>query len=153
MNLIKEDFFDNLRKKRNFFLIIFFALCVVFLGAYVLSFYLNILWVSILTGIFAVIVLVLFYYGLIFDKSKLLKLYKNINSGIFQEDTYYFKKTDDFTEHDGVQLLRLICTFEDEGEVFERTLYFICAQGYPTLTEGQKIKVKAHQNIIIDIEV
>ncbi len=152
MNLLKEDFFEKLRKKRNMLMIIFIILALVFLTAYIFSFYINILWVSILTGVLSVIILVLFYYGLIFDKNKLLKLFKNVNSGIYQEDTYFFKKFDDYTEHDGVRLLRVICTFNDENEVFERTLYFLCALPYPDLTEGQKIKVKTHQNIIINIE-
>ncbi len=152
MNLLKEDFFENLTKKRNTLLIVFCVLTLVLLAAYVLSFYINILWVSILVGIVAVVFLVLFYYGLIFDKNKLIKLYKNINSGIYQEDTYLFKSFDDLTEHDGVRLIRVICTFNDENEVFERTLYFLSDLPYPSLEEGQQIKVKTHQNIIINIE-
>ena len=105
-----------------------------------------------LIGIFAVIISVFYYYGLIFDKNKLLKLYNGVLEGITQKDTYTFKKADDFTEHDGVRLLRLICTFEDDGEVFERTLYFISDIPYPHLEEGQKIQVETHRNIIINIE-
>ena len=152
MSLLEKDFFDNLRKKRNNFLILFIAVIVVFLAAYVFSFYLNVLWVSILIGIFAVIISVLYHYSLIYDKNKLLKFYDSVLNGITQKDTYTFKKTDDLTEHDGVRLLRLICTFEDDGEVFERTLYFLSDLPHPTLKEGQKIKVETHRNIIINIE-
>lgn len=152
MNLLNKNFFDELRKKRNIFLILFFILFIIFTCLYVFTFFLNTLWISITTGIIEVVFLVLFYYGTVFEKNKLLKLYKSISTGITQEDTYFFKRTDDFTEHDGVRLLRLICTFEDDSEVFERTLYFLSALEYPTLEEGQKIKVRTHQNIIVNIE-
>ena len=152
MNLLNESFFNDLSKKKSICLAIFFILCIVFLGLYVFSFYFNILWIPMIIGISSVIVLVLFYYGLIFDKSKLLKFYKSVHTGITQEDTYLFKSTDDFTEHDGLRLLRLICTFDSDGETFERTLYFLRDLEYPTLKEGQQIKVRTHQNIIVNIE-
>ena len=152
MNLLNEVFFDELRTKRNVFLILFLILFIVFTAIYIFTFFLNTLWISLVAGIIEVIVLVLFYYGTIFDKIKLLKLYRNILTGITQEDSYFFKKTDDFTVHDGVRLLRLICTFKDDGEIFERTLYFLSDLEHPTLKEGQKIKVRTHQNIIVNIE-
>ncbi len=152
MTLINKDFFIELRKKRNKLLALFIALTVLFLIAYISSFYFNILWISMFIGIFAVIISVLYYYTLIYDKNKLLKFYNDVLNGITQKDTYVFKKTDELTEHDGVRLLRLICTFEDDGEVFERTLYFLSDIPHPTLIEGQKIQVETHRNIIINIE-
>lgn len=152
MNLLDEQFFIKLKKQRNVYLTIFFVLALIFVIGYVLSFLTNILAISLAVGIIGVIGLVLFYCGLILDKNKLLKLYKNINMGITQEDEYTFKRFDDETEHDGVKLIRLICSFTDENEEFERTLYFLTALNYPELKENQFIKVKTHQNIIINIE-
>lgn len=152
MNLLDKNFFLNLRNRRNTLLIVFIILAVILTATYILSFLLNNLWLSIGVGIMSVVVLVLFFYGLIFDKNKLLKFYSGLMNGITQEDIYTFIKTDDVTEHDGVRLLRLICSFEDDGEVFERTLYFLCDLPHPTLESGQKVKVKTHRNIIINIE-
>ncbi len=152
MNLLDKNFFEKLKKQRNRNLIIFFILFVIFVACYAVSFYSNLLAVSLSVGIIEVIILVLYYYGAIFDKNKLLKLYKNINQGIAQEDTYTFKKFDDETEHDGVKLIRLICSFTDENEEFDRTLYFLQAIPYPELKENQSITVKTYQNIIINIE-
>lgn len=152
MNLLNKDFFKKLKKQRGINLTIFFALLVLFIACYALSFYTDLLAVSLAVGIIEVIVLVLFYYGAIFDKNKLLKLYKNINQGITQEDAYTFKKYDDETEHDGVKLIRLICSFTDEGEEYQRTLYFLQALPHPKLEENHIIKVKTYQNIILNIE-
>ncbi len=152
MNLLNEQFFIKLKKQRNVNLIIFAVLTIIFIIGYALSFLTNLLAVSLAVGIIGVIGLVLFYCGLILDKNKLLKLYKNINMGITQEDEYTFKRFDDETEHDGVKLIRLICSFTDENEEFERTLYFLTALKYPDLKENQLIKVKTYQNIIINIE-
>ena len=152
MNLLDKDFFYKLRNKRNSFLIVFVILTIIFTIAYVMSFMFNNLWLSIGLGVISVIVLVLFFYTLIFDKNKLLKFYRDVMNGITQEDIYTFTKIDGETEHDGVCLLRLICTFDDDGETFERTLYFLCDLPHPTLESGQKIKVKTHRNIIINIE-
>ncbi|MBE7092365.1 MAG: hypothetical protein E7365_04225 [Clostridiales bacterium] len=152
MNLLDNEFITKTKKQRNINLILFFLLLTLFFICYIFSFYTNNLIISLIVGIVGIIALVLFYYGLIFDKSKLLKLHKNINNGIFQEDTYIFKRYDDETEHDGVCLLRVICSFTDENEEFERTLYFLKAVSHPDLTEGQKIKVKTYQNIILYIE-
>lgn len=152
MNLLDNDFFIKLKKKRNINLIVFFIITIFFCCAYVLSFYSNNLLISIAVGIASVVLLVLYYYGFIFDKIKLIKLYKNILNGITQEDSYTFKKFDDETEHDGVKLLRVICSFTDDNEEFERTLYFLKALPYPELSQGKKIKVKTYQNIILDIE-
>ncbi len=152
MNLLDKDFFLNLRNRRNTLLIVFIILTVILTATYILSFLLNNLWLSMGIGVVSVTVLVLFFYGLIFDKNKLLKFYSGLMNGITQEDTYTFIKTDDITEHDGVRLLRLLCSFEDSGEVFERTLYFLCDLPHPALEHGQKIKVKTHRNIIVNIE-
>ncbi len=152
MNLLDEQFFIKLKKQRNVNLIIFTVLSIIFIIGYALSFLTNLLAVSLTVGIIGITALVLFYCGFILDKNKLLKLYKNINEGICQEDTYTFKRFDDETEHDGVKLIRLICSFTDENEEFERTLYFLTALKYPQLKENQTIKVKTHQNIIINIE-
>jgi hypothetical protein len=152
MNLLDEQFFHNLKKKKNTATCIFIILCLLFTTAYVLSFFSNLLYVSVLTGIIAVVILVLFYYALVFDKVKLLKLYKNINSGIYQEDSFVFNEYDGPTEHDGVKLIRLTCTFTEDNETFDRTLYFIEAVPSPTLEKGQIIKVKTYQNIILNIE-
>ena len=152
MNLLKADFFDKLKKQRNRLLIIFIVLVMLFMAVYFFSFYLNILWISMLIGVFAVIICVLFFYGLIFDKNKLLKLYNDVLKGITQEDSYTFKNYDGITEHDGVRLIRLICTFEDDNEIFERTLYFLTDLPYPQLKEGQQIQVETHRNIIINIK-
>lgn len=152
MNLLNEQFFIKLKKQRNVNLTIFIVFALIFIVGYSLSFLTNILAISLAVGIIGVAGLVLFYCGLILDKNKLLKLYKNINMGITQEEQYTFKRFDDETEHDGVKLIRLICSFTDENEEFERTLYFLTALKYPELKENQVIKVKTHQNIIIDIE-
>ena len=152
MNLLNEQFFIKLKKQRNVNHTIFLILSLIFIIGYGLSFLTNILAISLVIGIVGVIALVLFYCGLILDKNKLLKLYKNINMGITQEDEYTLKRFDDETEHDGVKLIRLICSFKDENEEFERTLYFLTALKYPQLEENQLIKVKTHQNIIINIE-
>ncbi len=152
MNLFNEDFFVKLKKKKSTLVLIFIALCILFTTLYVLSFLTNQLYISIITGAVSVIVLVLFYYGLIFDKAKLIKLYKNINQGICQEESYTFNEFDGPTEHDGVKLIRLMCSFTDENEIFERTLYFVEELPHPTLKKGQTIKVKTYQNIILNIE-
>lgn len=152
MNLLDEKFFKKLKKQRNRNLVIFLVLSVFFIAFYIVSFYYNLLAVSLSVGIIEVIILVLFYYGTIFDKSKLLKLYKNINRGITQEDSYIFKKYDDETEHDGVKLIRLVCSFTDDGEEFERTLYFLQDLPHPALEKNQSMKVKTYQNIILNIE-
>ena len=152
MNLLDEQFFIQLKKKRNVNLIIFLILSAIFIVGYALSFLTNILLVSLAIGIVGVICLTLFYCGLIFDKNKLLKLYKNINTGITQTDEYTFKRFDDETEHDGVKLIRVICSFTEDNEEFERTLYFLTDLKYPELKENQLIKVTTHQNIIIKIE-
>ncbi len=152
MNLLQKNFFEHLRKKRNIFLCVFIIFSVALLALYIYSFTFNKLWITMLIGISSVIFLVLFYYGAIFDKNKLLKFYNSVFLGITQDDSYVFEKTDDVTEHDGVRLLRLLCTFEDDGEVFNRTLYFLSDLPYPELKEGSVIKVKTHRNIIIYIE-
>lgn len=152
MNLLDEQFFLKLKKQRNTYLAIFLVLSLIFIIGYGLSFLTNILAVSLAVGIIGIIALVLFYCGLILDKNKLLILYNNINTGITQKDEYTFKRFDDETEHDGVKLIRIICSFTDENEEFERTLYFLTALKYPELKENQIIKVTTHQNIIINIE-
>ena len=153
MNLFPEEFFKKIRRSRNILLGIFIALSIIFCGLYIASFFSGNLYVSLATGISAVIVLVLFFYGLVYEKNKLIKLQKSLNKGITQNDTYTFESFDDFTEHDGVKLLRLLCSFSDEGETFERTLYFLCALPYPQLHQGQTISVKTHQNIIVNIDI
>ncbi len=152
MNLLDEQFFIQLKKKRNANLIIFLILFAIFITGYALSFLTNILAISLIIGIVGVIGLTLFYCGLIFDKNKLLKLYNNIKTGITQTDEYTFKRFDDETEHDGVKLIRIICSFTEDNEEFERTLYFLTDLKYPELKENQLIKVTTHQNIIIKIE-
>lgn len=152
MNLLQEDFFISLRKKRNILLIVFIFCVIVLASTYFYSFTFNTLWIPLLIGIASVIFLVLFYYGAIYDKSKLLKFQKSVLTGITQEDSYTFERTDDITEHDGIRLLRLLCTFVDDGETFNRTLYFLADLPHPELIEGSVIKVKTHRNIIINIE-
>ena len=153
MNLISKDFFIDLNKKRDKLMLIYILLFLFFAICYCISFIFNIIFIPIAWGIISVVSLVLFYYGLIFDKNKLLKLYKNIQSGITQEDNYCFIKYDGSTEHDGVRLTRLICTFTDDNETFERTLYFLSDLPSPELESGADIKVKTYQNIIVDIEI
>ena len=60
--------FIKLKKKRNINLIVFFIITIFFCCAYVLSFYSNNLLISIAVGIASVVLLVLYYYGFIFDK-------------------------------------------------------------------------------------
>ena len=79
MNLLDEQFFIKLKKQRNVNLTIFLIFSLIFIIGYGLSFLTNILAISLVIGIVGVIALVLFYCGLILDKNKLLKLYKNIN--------------------------------------------------------------------------
>ncbi len=153
MNLISEAYFEKLKKSRSILLLIFFVLLAVCLGLYYFSFYSNSLYVSLFAGIASVILLALFFYGFIFEKSKLLKLYAGISSGIYQEDTYFFKKLDGLTEHDGVKLMRVICCFYEESEEFDRTLYFLSCLPYPELKDNQMITVKTYQNIILNIEI
>ena len=153
MDLIVDGFFDSLKKKRRIYLLVYALLTLAFTFAYVFSFRFNVLYAPLLIGASGVITLVLFYYGLIFDKSKLIKLNKNMSVGIRQNDTYRFSSLDGDTEHDGIRLVRLLCTFEDEGEAFERTLYFLKDLPYPTLSEGQEIRVETYQNIILRIDV
>lgn len=153
MNLISETYFEKLKKSRVILSIVFILLLIACGIAYYFSFFSNNLYISIATGVFSVILLALFFYGLIYEKSKLLKLYANISSGIYQQDTYFFKRFDELTEHDGVKLMRVICCFYEEGEEFDRTLYFLPYLPYPQLKENQMINVKTHQSIILNIEI
>jgi len=153
MNLFSDVFFKETEKKRNRLLAVFIVLCILCAALYTGSFFFGNLYISLAVGICSVVFLVLFFYGLIYEKNKLLKLNKSLISGITQSNTYTFERLDGFTEHDGVKLLRLICSFTDEGEVFERTLYFLCALPYPELKQGQQLTVTTHRNIIVNIDI
>ncbi len=153
MNLLDVSFFQLTNKKHTLFLTLFFILCVISAAGYGFSFLSGNVYISLACGIAAVTICILFYYLTVFEKQKLLKLYKNIHRGITQEDTYIFDSTDGETEHDGVRLQRLRVSFKDDGQFFDRTLYFIEALPHPKLTPGQQIHVKTYQNIILDIMV
>ncbi len=153
MNLIDDLFFMKLEKKHGALLISFFVLTAVCAACYVLSFYSAKLYVSLAVGIISVTACILFYYRFVFEKQRLLKLRKNIASGLSQEDTYVFDKLDGATEHDGVHLMRVRAFYpEGEGD-YDRTLYFIEALPYPALENGQEFRVKTYRNIILDIEI
>lgn len=153
MNILDISFFEKTDKKFTLYLILFFILCLAAAVGYGLSFLSGNLYISLVVGIAAVTVCVLFYYIAVFKHQKRMKLYKNIRRGITQEDTFRFERFDGKTEHDGVGLIRLIASFEDDGQTFDRTLYFIEALPHPELKTGQKIAVKTYQNIILDISV
>ncbi len=152
MNLINKDFFANKEKKMSFKVIILLIIITVFLVAYIYSFKANVFWISLLIGVAGVSAALVYYYLVIFQDKKLLKLYKNISSGIFQEDEYTFDCFEELTEHDGVMLRRVRAVFVSDGQTFERTLYFLHALPYPKLQKGQKIHVRTYQNIITYIK-
>ena len=147
-----NDYFEKLERKRNKLLIIFFVLLLACFIGYIFSFTSGKLYVSLIVGIVSAIVCVFYYYAYIFAKNKLLKLYKSISSGIFQEDTFIFDSFDGDTEHDGVELIRVKAKYADSDEDFERTLYFIKVLPVPPLKSGDRIEVKTYQNIIISIK-
>lgn len=153
MNLLDASFFQKTQKKYTLFTVLFFVLCCLCAAGYGLSFLSGNLYVSIAAGIASVTICVFFYYLAVFESQKLLKLYRNIHKGITQKDTCRFEADEEDTEHDGVRLHRIRASFDDDEQVFNRTLYFIAALPHPTLTSGTQITVKTYQNIILDIEV
>ncbi len=152
MSLIDDSFFIKLEKKHSVSLVVFFVLIAICVTCYVISFYSANLFVSLGVGIASVTICILFYYGNVFEKQRLLRLRRDISCGLAQEDSYVFDKLDGATEHDGVRLMRVRAFYPGQDNDYDRTLYFIEALPYPELHKGQKITVKTYRNIITDIE-
>ena len=153
MQILSGEKIKKIENKSSRNLLIFCFICVFFLVAYAFSFTLDNLLISILTGVIGVIVSLIFYYTFVFEGLKLVKLFKDVKQGITQEETYTFISNDIFTEHDGLRLNSINVTYVDEGEIYERTLYFICALEKPELKVGQTFVAQTFRNIITEINI
>lgn len=153
MELLSSEKIKKIQDKSSRNFVIFCFICVLFLVAYVFSFTFDSLIISILCGVVGVIVSLIFYYAFVFEGLKLVKLFKDVKQGILQKETYVFVGNDIFTEHDGLRLNSINVTYVDEGETFERTLYFVSALEYPTLSEGQTFVAHTFRNIITEITI
>lgn len=151
MEIIKKDEFKRLSAKHSRNLLIFIFVVLAFTSAYIYSFTFDNLFISLAVGIVGVICCVLFYFAFLFEIGKLLKLYKDINDGIFQEESYIFLSEDIATEHDGVRLNSINVLLFEDGQQFEKTLYFITALDVPKLETNQSFTAKTFRNIIIEI--
>ncbi len=151
MQLLPSDKIKKIENATMRNLMIFIFICIAFALLYAFSFTLDNLLISIACGVIGVIISLVFYYALVHENLKLVKLFKDVHQGISQEETYTFVCGDLFTEHNGLRLNSINTTYVDEGEIFERTLYFVTALDKPTLKEGQTFVARTFRNIIIEI--
>ena len=153
MQLLSSEKIKKIENKTSRNLIIFIAICALFIALYAFSFTFDSLLISILTGVAGVIVCLVLYYSAVYENLKLVKLFKDVKEGIFQEETYTFVSNDIFTEHDGLRLNSISVTYIENDATFERTLYFVCALDKPALKEGQTFVARTFRNIIIEITI
>lgn len=146
-----EDIRKN-RKKLTVSLIVFFAILAAALALYAYSFVSGVFWIPFVTGLAGAVVSILFYFLVVFEKAKLSHFFDSAARGITQTDTYRFESFDGLTEHDGVRLMSVKALFEDEGQTFDRSLYFLDVLPYPDLKKGDVITVTTHQNVIIELD-
>lgn len=151
MQLLSGEKIKKIENKSSRNLIIFIAICALFITLYAFSFTLDNLLISIAVGVIGVIVCLVFYYSAVYEHLKLVKLFKDVNEGIFQEETYTFVSNDIFTEHDGLRLNSISVTYIENDETFERTLYFVSTLDKPELKAGQTFVARTFRNIIIEI--
>ena len=153
MQLLSNEKIKKIEGKASRNLILFIVVCALFIALYAFSFAFDSLVLSICSGIIGVIICLVLYYALVYENLKLIKLFKDIKQGILQEETYTFISNDIFTEHDGLRLNSINTTYFEEGETFERTLYFVCALDMPELKEGQTFVAHTFRNIITEISI
>lgn len=153
MKLLNAKIIDKQNKSLTRSLLGFVGVLVICIAGYILSFLSNKLYISVIAGILSVLVCSAYYFLVCFKNIKHARLFKEIASGLSNEDKFVFIGFDGETEENGVELLRLNASYtSDDGEEYTRTLYFIKSLPYPELKSGVEYTFVTHRNIIIEIK-
>lgn len=153
MELINSKTVSQAKKSLNLFLCGFILLLALATAGYILSFYSDKLYVSVICGISAVIVCSAYFFLFLFSKLKHNRLYREILTGLSQKDRFVFKGLDGETEENGVPLVRVNAEYtSDDGETYIRTLYLVRALDRPRLKKETEYLFTTHRNVIIRIE-
>lgn len=153
MKLINSKTVTQSKKSTNVFTCGFILLILLMTAVYIISFYSDKLYISVICGILAVILCSAYFFLFLFSKTKHNRLYREILNGLSQKDNFIFLGYDGETEENGVPLIRVNAEYTSEdGETYVRTLYLIVALPSPDLKANKEYVFTTHRNIIIGIE-
>jgi len=154
--LYSLDFQLSLKKRRLYFLIGFVLLLAASVAAYILSISLiGKEWVTMLLGIFAVLVLTSYYIAFLAPVEATLKMLKEVQNGLQTEEVLVFDAAQaQETVKDGIPYIPYIFIGTDEkGTPFERKLFLDKRFNPLNLTKGRTYRLRTYQGIVLSYGV